>query len=206
MLNDPATRAALSGGGEDSLEGVIEQPEVQNVENNPELNTERSSDTVELSAEQRNTSETSGIGIHPVYMVYILIDLYNSIKVSFLENPSMRTDRVESTNMDETINTEILQTGEIEQSQEYNQLGSPSISAGMNDDVPMETDSSQSERVQITSIRCTTSRDRTEHDNVWNRNRNEDEASCGNITSKQENMMENLQDRLTTMRDGFLER
>lgn len=25
MLNDPATRAALSGGGEDSLEGVIDQ-------------------------------------------------------------------------------------------------------------------------------------------------------------------------------------
>ncbi|KAG5326622.1 DCAF6 factor, partial [Pseudoatta argentina] len=171
MLNDPATRAALSGGGEDSLEGVIEQPEgIQNVENNPELNTERSSDTVEM------------------------------------KNTSTRTDRVESTDMDETINTERLQTGELEQSQEYNQLAPPSISTSMNDDVPMETDSSQSDRAQITSIRCTTSRDRTEHDNVWNRNRNEDEASCGNITSKQENMMENLQDRLTTMRDGFLER
>ncbi|EGI62652.1 PREDICTED: DDB1- and CUL4-associated factor 6-like [Acromyrmex echinatior] len=182
MLNDPATRAALSGGGEDSLEGVIEQPEgIQNVENNPELNTERSSDTVEMSAEQRNTLETS-------------------------ENTSTRTDRVESTDMDETINTERFQTGELEQSQEYNQLAPPNISASMNDDVPMETDSSQSDRAQITSIRCTTSRDRTEHDSVWNRNRNEDEASCGNITSKQENMMENLQDRLTTMRDGFLER
>ncbi|KYM77255.1 DDB1- and CUL4-associated factor 6 [Atta colombica] len=171
MLNDPATRAALSGGGEDSLEGVIEQSEgIQNVENNPELNTERSSDTVEL------------------------------------KNTSTRTDGVENTDMDETINTERLQTREIEQSQEYNQLVPPSISASMNDDVPMETDSSQSDRAQITSIRCTTSRDRTEHDNVWNRNRNEDEVSCGNITSKQENMMENLQDRLTTMRDGFLER
>lgn len=61
MLNDPATRAALSGGGEDSLEGVIEQPEgIQNVENNPELNVERNNDTAELSAEQNNTSEMSG--------------------------------------------------------------------------------------------------------------------------------------------------
>lgn len=61
MLNDPATRAALSGGGEDSLEGVIEQPEViQNAENNSELNVERSNDMVELSAEQSNTSGTSG--------------------------------------------------------------------------------------------------------------------------------------------------
>lgn len=61
MLNDPATRAALSGGGEDSLEGVIEQPEgIQNAENNSELNVERSNDMVELSAEQSNTSGTSG--------------------------------------------------------------------------------------------------------------------------------------------------
>lgn len=37
MLNDPATRAALSGGGEDSLEGVIEQQEgIQNTENSGE--------------------------------------------------------------------------------------------------------------------------------------------------------------------------
>lgn len=61
MLNDPATRAALSGGGEDSLEGVIEQPEgIQNVENNSELNAERNNDTAELSVEQSNTSEMSG--------------------------------------------------------------------------------------------------------------------------------------------------
>lgn len=60
MLNDPATRAALSGGGEDSLEGVIEQPEgIQNAENNPELNVERSND-IELSAEQSNSSGISG--------------------------------------------------------------------------------------------------------------------------------------------------
>jgi hypothetical protein len=60
MLNDPATRAALSGGGEDSLE-AIERPEgIQNIESNPEPNAERSNDTVELSAEQSNISGTSG--------------------------------------------------------------------------------------------------------------------------------------------------
>lgn len=37
MLNDPATRAALSGGGEDSLEGVIDQQE-NNQQNNESLN------------------------------------------------------------------------------------------------------------------------------------------------------------------------
>lgn len=53
MLNDPATRAALSGGGEDSLEGVTEQQEnIQNTENN--IEPERSNDSVESSAEQSN--------------------------------------------------------------------------------------------------------------------------------------------------------
>lgn len=127
--------------------------------------------------------------------------------MSILGNTSTRADRVESTNVDETtINTEILQTREIEQSPEYNQLASPNISASMNDDVPMETESSQSDQAEITSVKSISSRDRTEHDDVWNQNRNEDETSCANITSKRENMMENLQDRLTTMRDGFLER
>lgn len=71
MLNDPATRAALSGGGEDSLEGVIEQPEgIQNVENNPESNAERSNDTVELNAEQSNISGTSGNQNRCVYICY----------------------------------------------------------------------------------------------------------------------------------------
>lgn len=127
--------------------------------------------------------------------------------MSILGNTSTRADRVESTDVDETtINTEILRTREIEQSQEYNQLASPNISASMNDDVPMETESSQSDQAEITSVKSISSRDRTERDDVWNQNRNEDETSCANITSKRENMMENLQDRLTTMRDGFLER
>ncbi|XP_012533049.1 DDB1- and CUL4-associated factor 6 isoform X2 [Monomorium pharaonis] len=185
MLNDPATRAALSGGGEDSLEGVIEQPEgIQNVENNPEPNTERSNDTVELSADRSNISAISG-------------------------NISAHVNTAESTDMGETFNTERLQTRENGQPQQedYNQLASSNISAGMNDNVPMETESSQSDQTQITCLNSTSSQvDKTEHDNIWNRNRNEHETSCGNITSKQENMMENLQDRLTTMRDGFLER
>ncbi|XP_011702752.1 PREDICTED: DDB1- and CUL4-associated factor 6-like isoform X2 [Wasmannia auropunctata] len=178
MLNDPATRAALSGGGEDSLEGVIEQPEGIQNENNPELNAERSSDTIEMSAEQSSTLETSG-------------------------NTSTHANTIESTDMDEMINIERLQTREVDQSQEYNELASPNVSASINDDVSMETESSQSDQAQITCVKSTSSHDRSEHDNVWNRN----ETSCANITiSKQENMMENLQDRLTTMRDGFLER
>ncbi|XP_011644196.1 DDB1- and CUL4-associated factor 6-like [Pogonomyrmex barbatus] len=177
MLNDPATRAALSGGGEDSLEGVIEQPEaIQSTENNSELNTERSDDAVESNAEQNNVPGISG-------------------------NRSTYVDR----DVDETINTERLQTKEVKQPQQYNELSFPNVSMSTND-VPMETESSQIGQAQIASAKCTSNVDKRDHDNVWNRNRNEDETACTNITSKQENMMENLQDRLTTMRDGFLER
>lgn len=47
MLNDPATRAALSGGGEDSLEGVIGQPS----------NDESTENEVESSANETADSE-----------------------------------------------------------------------------------------------------------------------------------------------------
>ena len=55
MLNDPATRAALSGGGEDSLEGVMEQ-HVENNQNNSVnnggSNAERNSESGNAEREQ----------------------------------------------------------------------------------------------------------------------------------------------------------
>lgn len=80
MLNDPATRAALSGGGEDSLEGVIEQQEnIQNAENNGESNAERSNESAELSTEQSSNAETNGSKIKSSYYACVLfnaLDLY----------------------------------------------------------------------------------------------------------------------------------
>lgn len=54
MLNDPATRAALCGGGEDSLEGVIDNQE--NAQNNNENVTES---TEERHNETEGTERTS---------------------------------------------------------------------------------------------------------------------------------------------------
>lgn len=65
MLNDPATRAALSGGGEDSLEGAIEQQEgIQNADGvNTDANAERSNESAEMGTEQSDTNPgTSGNG------------------------------------------------------------------------------------------------------------------------------------------------
>ncbi|XP_070158907.1 DDB1- and CUL4-associated factor 6 isoform X1 [Polyergus mexicanus] len=180
MLNDPATRAALSGGGEDSLEDVIEQQEgFRNIENNPELNAERNNESVESSIEQNDHLGTTG-------------------------NTSLHINRIESTNTNYMTNTEKLQAREIEEPQGCNQSVLLNTSANVNDDIP-KTESSQIKQSQIAFTESINSH-RNEHNNVCDQNRNEDGGSCANISSKQENMMENLQDRLTTMRDDFLER
>lgn len=58
MLNDPATRAALCGGGEDSLEGVIDhQDNTQNSnENVTESNEERRDNEIERMERTQNQS------------------------------------------------------------------------------------------------------------------------------------------------------
>ncbi|XP_032665670.1 DDB1- and CUL4-associated factor 6-like isoform X2 [Odontomachus brunneus] len=191
MLNDPATRAALSGGGEDSLEGVIEQQEgIQNTENNGESSAERSNESAELSTEHDNNDAGT-------------------------RSTSLYTDRTGSNTAEtsETTNDGRLETREVEE-QEYNQLASHITSTSVNhdnlttsssDDVPMEIESSQSD-AQAASASSTSSHHRSKHGDIWDEGGNANEASRANIGSKQESMMENLQDRLTTMRDGFLER
>lgn len=132
----------------------------------------------------------------------------------FLGCTSSHTNRAgSSTTTNETTDDERPETREIEE-QEYDQLVSHSSSTSENDgnltksasdDVPMETESSQSD-AQAASACSTNSNHRTKHDDAWDESENASEASRANIGSKQESMMENLQDRLTTMRDGFLER
>lgn len=200
MLNDPATRAALSGGGEDSLEDVIEQREnFRNIENNPESNAERSNESAESSTEQSGHLETTGNKIR-LFMCFIL--MLDSINMSFLGNTSVDVNR--NVNTSYTNNTDNSQARE--EPQEYNQSLLLNTSTNVNNDIPIETESSQTRQSQIASTESISSHNRTEHNNIYNQNRNKDEGSCANISSKQENMMENLQDRLTTMRDDFLEK
>jgi len=94
---------------------------------------------------------------------------------------------------------------DIEEPIRHSQLVSLNTSESVNNDISMETESSQIDQVQTASAGSTYSHDRTERDNVWDESSNMDEMST-NMANKQENMMENLQDRLTTMRHGFLER
>lgn len=137
-----------------------------------------------------------------------------SYQCVLLESASSYTDRAgSSTAANETTDDGRLETREVEE-QEYNQLASHSTSTSVNDDnltttssddVPMEIESSQSD-VQTASACSTSSHHRSKHGDMWDESGDANEASRANIGSKQESMMENLQDRLTTMRDGFLER
>ncbi|XP_020293047.1 DDB1- and CUL4-associated factor 6-like [Pseudomyrmex gracilis] len=204
MLNDPATRAALSGGGEDSLEGVIEQEGVQTAENNSEAAPGRSNEPAEPSTEQIESPRNAMLNNR------VQASCANRLQIQLDSNRDASPDRSENADVYETTSPDrLLQTREIEESRDqYNQLVSPSTSANVNDDVPMETESSQIDQAQAASAESSSSsHDRTcEQNNAWSENTNEVEASCANMAEKQENMMENLQDRLTTMRDGFLER
>lgn len=83
MLNDPATRAALCGGGEDSLEGVIDHQD----------NTQNSNESVTESNEERRDNETERveraptqanqeIGIYIIIISYLkLSDIYQIIRM-----------------------------------------------------------------------------------------------------------------------------
>lgn len=82
MLNDPATRAALCGGGEDSLEGVIDHQD----------NTQNSNESVTESNEERRDNETERveraptqanqeIGIYIIISYLKLFDFYQIIRM-----------------------------------------------------------------------------------------------------------------------------
>jgi len=123
--------------------------------------------------------------------------------VPVLENTRSQIDGTESADANETIDT-VRQMRDIEEPMRHSQLVSLNTSESVNNDVSMETESSQTDQVQTASAESTYSRGRT--DNVWNESNNMDETSTNMANNKQENMMKNLRDRLTTMRDGFLER
>jgi len=124
--------------------------------------------------------------------------------VCILENTRSQTEGTENADANVTIDT-VRQMRDIEEPMRHSQLVSLNTSESVNNDISMETESSQIDQVQTASAGSTYSHGRTEHDNVWDESSTMDEMST-NMANKQENMMENLQDRLTTMRDGFLER
>ncbi|XP_058800654.1 DDB1- and CUL4-associated factor 6-like [Phymastichus coffea] len=173
MLNDPATRAALSSAGDESIENVIDQQNIINrtVNNNEDTNQENSSNQIEIS---------NGV-----------------------ENELASTN-TESTNTLE-INPEIAENSQLA-ANEANDQDNPTLDSSYVDElpVPMDIEHNQSEERSSEVLSLIHSEPHMESINV--QNSNETESPTVESNSSSSNMMENLQDRLTTMRDGFLER
>ena len=176
MLNDPATRAALSGGGEDSLEGVIEQQgEVnqQTNENNIETNEEGNVNAVEGEAPIATESQ----------------------------NVEHNTTNNEVSESNRAIGNE---SNEEAAASEF--ISPTDQRSNIESEVPMEVESSHLEENETSSRlnqRCLLSQSSAVNEQSSN---NITETSNSESNQNNGSMIENLQDRLSTLRDGFLER
>ncbi|XP_015520895.1 DDB1- and CUL4-associated factor 6 isoform X1 [Neodiprion lecontei] len=199
MLNDPATRAALSGGGEDSLEGVVDQQEESNqnvsgnVENNNEVSGDRASDEVESleGITEPVIAEPSGNSqVESLNLIETVAPTTDSIMVD------ANAEEFENNSSVPVIPPSELPTAVPALTENRSILTK-------SDDVPMETDSSHTD-VSKASIQSLKSLSISRLDN---QNRADSAVPSTSIdANREDSMIENLQDRLTTMRDGFLER
>ncbi|CAK9820866.1 DDB1- and CUL4-associated factor 6 [Anthophora plagiata] len=187
MLNDPATRAALCG-GEGSLEGVIDHSD----------NAQNSNENVAESGEERNSESE-----RPLAQV--------NQEPAVSEQQTDRTDVPSCSGLQSkpgtSRSTEMIEEIECNETIPSDQITDESSPVECKSHVPMETESSQVE-TQMCSVQPCSSRtmdktsDAPEDDQSSN-----DDSPCNSMENKQEgHMMENLQDRLTKMRVGFLEK
>ncbi|XP_011301763.1 DDB1- and CUL4-associated factor 6 isoform X2 [Fopius arisanus] len=177
MLNDPATRAALSGGGEDNLTGVIDQQaEAQNQSNesNPEI-------LEDINDLQNMDTESNAHAIDETHE--------SENMDTAVENTLLPTD-------DQSLETE--ETSDIVDSPEENTFISVSET---NPHISINEESSQSESGKTSIQSLTTLSISQEEETPESR-----DTAVNMDNSRDEGMMENLQDRLTSMRDGFLEK
>ncbi|XP_076544697.1 DDB1- and CUL4-associated factor 6 isoform X2 [Osmia lignaria lignaria] len=189
MLNDPATRAALCGGGEDSLEGVIDNQE--NAQNNNENVTES---TEERHNETEGTERTSA---------------QSNQETDISEQPTDRSEHPSCSGTQSKPETSYSAETKEEASSETmpSNETTDETSVECKSYVPMETESSQVESQKCSVQPCSSrdadnSNDAPEEDQV-----SSDDSPCTSMGNKQEgHMMKNLQDRLTKMRVGFLEK
>nr|XP_050854783.1 DDB1- and CUL4-associated factor 6-like isoform X1 [Vespula vulgaris]XP_050854784.1 DDB1- and CUL4-associated factor 6-like isoform X1 [Vespula vulgaris]XP_050854785.1 DDB1- and CUL4-associated factor 6-like isoform X1 [Vespula vulgaris] len=195
MLNDPATRAALSGGGEDSLEGVIDQQE----------SNQRSNDNSTASNADANREQQQ-----------IETETDNDVQVQ--ENTSS-LDQSENPNNDEIRNVVRNNSVPSNDAQVSCDLAIQSSSVSTNNFNTEEPINNDLDDVQVTESQTnllesnntsTNSAETRSSDGECDTEGESSnaETSCHTdmASKREENMMENLQDRLTTMRDGFLER
>lgn len=186
MLNDPATRAALSGDNEENFQGVIDQHAgaQQNIDESIDaINEEQINDVQSMDAEINTDNNENNVG----YDVATGEVNLNSNEIEVSIESRIEESAINTTNsLTEFVNNE----------------------DSANDVTVNNNASSQS---QVSNIESTISPNLT----VVNNKNEEDEISNNDDVNdmptnmentRDETMMENLQDRLSSMRDGFLEK
>ncbi|XP_048260848.1 DDB1- and CUL4-associated factor 6 isoform X4 [Bombus terrestris] len=197
MLNDPATRAALCGGGEDSLEGVIDHQD----------NTQNSNESVTESNEERRDNETERVERAPTQVNQEIA--VSEQQPDRLESPSTSGTQSKPGTSYSVETKEEMPSNETMPLKQTIDESSSSVESKSHVpmEIPMESVSSQVETQQCFVQPCSSrtmdkSSDLPEDDQSSN-----DDSPCSSMENKQEgHMMENLQDRLTKMRVGFLEK
>ncbi|XP_014599725.1 PREDICTED: DDB1- and CUL4-associated factor 6-like isoform X1 [Polistes canadensis] len=181
MLNDPATRAALSGGGEDSLEGVIDQQEnsQRSNDNSTVPNVDANREQQQIEAETETDSDVQA----------------QEHMLSLDQSETARND-------DHQVSTDMAIQGSSVLTNNFNT--EEPINNDLDDIQATETQTNLLESNNNTSNNSAETRSSDGECDTEGESSNA-ETSCHN-DKREENMMENLQDRLTTMRDGFLER
>ncbi|PBC33079.1 DDB1- and CUL4-associated factor [Apis cerana cerana] len=187
MLNDPATRAALCGGGEDSLEGVIDHQD----------NTQNSNENVTESSEERRDNEIER-------MERTQSQSNQEHQMDKSENPStsgMQNNPGTSHSME--TKEKILSNNTMPSNQTMKECSPVELKSN----IPMEIESSLVETQKYSTQPCSSHTLDKTNDIPEDDQSSNDDSPCSSMENKQEgHMMENLQDRLTKMRVGFLEK
>ncbi|XP_012344890.1 DDB1- and CUL4-associated factor 6 isoform X2 [Apis florea] len=187
MLNDPATRAALCGGGEDSLEGVIDHQD----------NTQNNNENVTESNEERRDNEVERIE-------RTQIQSNQNHQMNKSENPS--TSGMQS-NPGTSHSVETKEKVSSNDTMPSNQTMEECSPVELKSNIPMEIESSLVETQKYSTQPCSSHTLDKTNDIPEDDQSSNDDSPCSSMENKQEgHMMENLQDRLTKMRVGFLEK
>lgn len=211
MLNDPATRAALNGGGEDNLEGWIIDQQGEGQPSAEEAAGDASTQSNEPSTAAQQTMDVehnSGGASESGEGSLAAVSSQPSESTNALAVGNSTDNGIDGSGIEDSAEP-------FRESEEESAAGASPLPESETeerrldaelDNVPMESESSQPESSK-TSIQSFTSLSISREEEGRERSRNDDGPAAASLESAREgNIMENLQDRLTTMRDGFLER
>ncbi|XP_017765967.1 PREDICTED: DDB1- and CUL4-associated factor 6-like isoform X1 [Eufriesea mexicana] len=190
MLNDPATRAALCGGGDDNLEGVIDHQD----------NTQNSNENVTESSGERRDNETERVET-------VQTQINQETAISEQQVNKLECSSISESKPGTSYSAETKEETPSNETMPSNQTIDENSSTEYKSHVPMEVKSSQVETQKCSVQPCSSRTMDMTNDVAEDDQSSTDDSPCSSIENKQEgHMMENLQDRLTKMRVGFLEK